>query len=89
MSYFSEIRNDYICTDIDKEDGDVIAYISIDAWRPDEEQGQVIAQVFLSTHGDIVVSHTPMSRLEEVREYIDQAIEVLKRIPLAKPSVNK
>lgn len=89
MSYFSEIRNDYICTDIDKDDGDVIAYISIDAWRPNEEEGQVIAQVFLSTHGDIVVSHTSMSRLAEVREYIEQAIEVLKKIPLAKPNAKK
>lgn len=68
ISYFAEIRNNYICTDIDKDDGDVIAYISIDAWKPNEEQGQVIAQVFLSVHGDIVVSHTPMSRLPEVRE---------------------
>lgn len=69
---FAEIRNDYASgplfdgSDIDEEG--YLGYISIDGWKSDrdDEEGQVIAAVMITPHGDVVVDwHDNGARLNE------------------------
>ena len=57
MSYWSEITNDFTETNPSPKDGDVLAVNYIDAWREAEEEGNVIAKVLLSKHGDVMVDY--------------------------------
>lgn len=71
--YWQEIRNTHFVTDADlmPEDGDIAASISIDAWKTnyDWEEGEVIAHVILTLHGDILVSyHDPVARVNEAAQ---------------------
>lgn len=81
-SPWSEIRNTYFDTTIASNEGDAMAFISIDAWRSedDAEQGSVIAQVALSKHGDVIVSYNDnLARKDEAaQESIQDAIRQLK-----------
>lgn len=57
---FSEVRTDYrtgTLFGIETRDEGYLGRISIDAWRTesDSEQGEVIAAVLMSPHGDILV----------------------------------
>ena len=74
------IRNDYFCSDILPEEGDVMASISIDGWKAGEEVGAVIARVLLSKRGDVLVDyHDPLARIdEEAQQAISEAKEQLK-----------
>lgn len=70
---FSEVVSDYLCEDFTENEGDIKAMISIDgAKTPDSEEMEVIAQVVLSTHGDILVvwvnngARTQPNVLEEI-----------------------
>lgn len=66
---WAEIRNEHFVTEADMmpDEGDILAAISIDAWKTDKdwEEGSVIAHVILSLHGDILVSyHDNVARLD-------------------------
>jgi len=58
---FSEIRHDYIWGPAVENgangDHDLLAAVSIDAWKSadDNEEGEVLANVFLTAHGDMIV----------------------------------
>lgn len=56
-SLWAEVRSDYFCTEISEIEGDALAFVSIDGWKTadDNEQGEVLAKVALSKHGDIIV----------------------------------
>lgn len=60
-SIWSEVKNTYFQTEADffEEDGDMLACITIDGYKSDDENepGEVIAKVILSKHGDILVSY--------------------------------
>lgn len=81
--YWSEVRNDYFEDGIDALEGDVLARISIDAWKTqdDNEEGCVIACVMLSKHGDVLVDYRdPVARVDEVaQEAINEAKEQLRQ----------
>ena len=70
MGYWAEIRNNYFesGSDVDRNlEGDVLATISIDAWKTmdDNEEGRVIVRVLLSNHGDILVDyHDNVARVD-------------------------
>lgn len=71
--YWAEIRNDYfeMGPDILPEEGDVLARVSIDAWKTedDNEEGCVIACVMLSKHGDVLVDYRdPVARIDEAAQ---------------------
>lgn len=69
--YWSEVRNDYFEDSIDPLEGDVLARISIDAWKTedDNEEGRVIACVMLSKHGDILVNYIDnVARVDEIAQ---------------------
>lgn len=82
--YWAEIRNDFLESgaDISAEDGDVLARISIDGWKTEEdwEEGAVIARVLLSKHGDVLVDYFDgVARIDRTaQEAIREAKEVLK-----------
>ena len=72
MSYWSEITNDFTETNPSPKDGDVLAINYIDAWREGEEEGNVIAKVLLSKHGDVMVDY-----VEGIARFDDLAQEVI------------
>lgn len=82
-SFWAEIRNDYFCNDILDEEGSLLAYITIDAWKTSDEneQGEVIACVMLTEHGDIVVDYRDKRALHDTtaQELIQDATESLKK----------
>lgn len=79
---FAEVRNDYLCESISKDEGDTLAYITIDCWKTDNdnEEGEVVATVILTKHHDIcVVWHNNGARGDEVvLENIEDAKARLK-----------
>lgn len=83
MGYWAEIRNDFFesGTEILPEEGDVLATISIDAWKTEDEneEGCVIACVMLSKHGDVLVDYRDgVARIDEAaQEAIGEAKEQL------------
>ena len=58
---FSEIRHDYIwgpaVENSPNSDHDLLPAVYIDAWKSadDNEEGEVLANVFLTAHGDMIV----------------------------------
>lgn len=87
---YQEIRCDYIWgpavenrMPFSEEDG-ILAAVSIDGWKTgkDDEQGEVIANVILTRHGDIVVDfHNNGARMNvSVLSAIKEAKEKLKGI---------
>lgn len=62
-TYWSEVSADYFESGLDlmgpSEEGTKLAQVTIDAWKTAEgdEQGEVIARVILSDHGDILVDY--------------------------------
>ena len=63
---FSEIRHDYIWGPAVENgangDHDLLAAVSIDAWKSadDNEEGEVLANVLLTAHGDMIVDFHDM-----------------------------
>lgn len=82
--YWAEIRNDFFESgaDIRAEDGDVLARISIDAWKTldDNEEGSVIACVMLSKNGDVLVDYRDgVARIDEAaQEAVREAMGELR-----------
>ena len=85
---FSEIRHDYIWGPA-VENGangghDLLAAVSIDAWKSadDNEEGEVLANVLLTAHGDMIVDfHDNGVRMHQpVLDHIRAAEETLKQI---------
>lgn len=75
---FAEVRNDYIFS----EEGNGIKLgVTIDAWETDDdnEEGEVVATVILTTHNDIaVVWHNNAARLDpECIQSIEEAKKIL------------
>lgn len=71
MSYWSEITNDFTETNPSPKDGDVLAVNYIDAWREGEEEGNVIAKVLLSKHGDVMVDYVePIARIDDLAQEV-------------------
>lgn len=83
-SYWTEIRHDF------REDspvgcGDVVAAVSVDAWRTsdDNAEGEVIARVFLTKKGDVVIdyinsiAHTDVLAQESIKETVKELREQL------------
>lgn len=71
MSYWSEITNDFTETNPSPKDGDVLAINYIDAWREGEEEGNVIAKVLLSKHGDVMVDYVePIARIDDLAQEV-------------------
>lgn len=85
---FSEIRHDYIWGPAVENgangDHDLLAAVSIDAWKSadDNEEGEVLANVFLTAHGDMIVDfHDNGVRMHQpVLDHIRAAEETLKQI---------
>lgn len=87
---FAEIRMDHIWgkavdgIPAPKEGGDLLAAISIDAWRTDDdnEPGTVLAHVLLSLHGDIIVDFhdTGIGMEQQVRSLIQEAKNELQKV---------
>lgn len=79
-THWKEIRNTHFVTeaDITPNEGDIFASICIDAWETDHdwEEGQVIAEVILSKHGDLLVSYR--NNLARVDDAAQAAIEDAK-----------
>ena len=84
MGYWAEIHNTYMETssEITPHEGDLLASISIDAWRTadEDEEGSVIARVLLSLHGDIIVDYIDQcARNDEAAQAsIEEAKEILR-----------
>lgn len=82
MSYWTHIKNDFLEVDnqISLLQGDMLARISIDAWRGDEEEGSVIAVVMLSNHGDVLVDYRDTIAMTDMmaQNAIDEAKDQLK-----------
>lgn len=85
QSHWKEIRNTHFVTDADvlPADGNIKMCICIDAWKTDHdwEEGEVIAHVILSKHGDILVSyHDNLARVDEAAQAaIEEAKEMLRK----------
>jgi hypothetical protein len=81
MSFWKEIRNDYVCEDFYEEENCKMS-ISIDGYKTidNDENGQVIARVLLTTSGDIVVVYFDYvaKNDEYAQEKIKEAIEFIK-----------
>ena len=85
---FSEIRHDYIWGPAVENgangDHDLLAAVSIDAWKSadDNEEGEVLANVLLTAHGDMIVDfHDNGVRMHQpVLDHIRAAEETLKQI---------
>ena len=80
-SYWTEIRHDF------REDspvgyGDVITAVSIDGWRTpeDDAEGEVIARVFLTKKGDVVIDYiNAIARIDVLaQEAIDETVKELR-----------
>lgn len=82
MAYWAEVRNDYFEDSIDSLEGDVLARITIDAWKTsdDNEEGKVVACVMLSKRGEVLVDyHDNVARMDEMaQEAITEAKGRLK-----------
>lgn len=82
MGFWAEVRNNYFEDSIDPLEGDVLARISIDGWKTQDENeyGHVIARVLLSKHGDVLVDyHDNVARRDEMaQKAIQEAIAELK-----------
>lgn len=82
MGFWAEVRNSYFEDSIDPLEGDVLARISIDGWKTQDENesGEVIASVLLSKHGDILVDYRDgVARRDEMaQEAIEEAKAQLK-----------
>ena len=82
MGFWAEVRNHYFEDSIDPLEGDVLARISIDGWKSQDENesGEVIACVMLSKHGDILVDYRDgVARRDEMaQEAIQEAKSQLK-----------
>lgn len=81
QSYWTEIRHDF------REDspvgyGDVITAVSIDGWRTpeDDAEGEVIARVFLTKKGDVVIDYiNAIARIDVLaQEAIDETVKELR-----------
>ena len=87
--YWTEIRHDF------REDspvgcGDVVAAVSVDAWRTsdDDAEGEVIARVFLTKKGDVVIDYINAIARTDVLAQISTpslAPTCWHRNPLTKP----
>ena len=85
---FSEIRHEYIwgpAVESGANGGhDLLAAVSIDAWKSadDNEEGEVLANVLLTAHGDMIVDfHDNGVRMHQpVLDHIRAAEETLKQI---------
>lgn len=80
-SYWTEIRHDF------REDspvgcGDVVAAVSVDAWRTsdDDAEGEVIARVFLTKKGDVVIDYINAIARTDVlaQESINETVKELR-----------
>ena len=80
-SYWTEIRHDF------REDspvgcGDVVASVSVDAWRTsdDNAEGEVIARVFLTKKGDVVIDYINAIARTDVlaQESINETVKELR-----------
>jgi len=89
MYEFGEIRHDYISGPAVEgissfDDGGVLARITIDGWRSDDdmEPGIVLAVITLNQHGDILTDYTEQRYQydEQVQEHIQDAKEELSEI---------
>ena len=98
MGYWSEIQNDYFSTDMDQKQGDMLATISIDAWHTGEDQGQVVANVLLSKHGDVLVDyhdyvamHDDMAQkaIGEARDQLREYFQELRHSERGNPDVQQ
>jgi len=86
-SFWKEIRNDYIEDENtnypDDQEGDVKRLICIDAWKSDNdnENGEVIAKVILTTHNDLCVVYVDnLARTDEyAQQMINEAKEIIKQ----------
>lgn len=78
--YWKEIQNCHFerKEDLSPEEGDMLAAVSIDAWKSDDdwEEGVVVARVMLSTHGDILVDYRDAIAMTD--EAAQSAIEEAK-----------
>lgn len=84
---FAEVKNDYIWGpagngDTDPDDGNLLAGISVDAWEPGKDQGEVVANVLLTRSGDILVDfHNNGVRMDtQVLKAIEDAKSHLQKI---------
>ncbi len=81
-SHWSEVRNTYFEKNIFPEEGEALARIAIDAWETNDPDapGEVVANVMLSNHGDILVSYNDnLARIDPAaQECIRDAREQLK-----------
>lgn len=88
MDMFAEIKNDYIWGPLveggsgDPQEGEILAGISIDGWRPNRDDGEVIANVLLTKNGDVVVDfHDNGSRMNQpVLKAIEEAKSQLQKL---------
>lgn len=77
--YWAEIRN-YFFEDFSTtkahQNGALLACISIDAWQAGKEEGEVIARVMLSRHGDVLTDyHDPVARVDAAAQSAIQEAE--------------
>lgn len=81
QSYWTEIRHDFH-EDSPAGYGDVITAVSVDGWRtPDDNaEGEVIARVFLTKNGDVVIDYINAIARTDVlaQEAIDETVKELR-----------
>ena len=81
QSYWTEIRHDFH-EDSPAGYGDVITAVSIDGWRtPDDNaEGEVIARVFLTKNGDVVIDYiNAIARTDALaQEAISETVQELR-----------
>ena len=78
-------ENDYFQTKeaFGESDGDIVASITIDGYPEDEnEPGEVIAVVYITTHGDYVVhwANRIYQWTPQVVEMVEESKKILKEI---------
>lgn len=89
MPMFAEVRNDYMCEDFTEDEGDMLAYITIDCWKTnnDAEEGVVVATVVLTKHHDICVvwhdngargDNVVLENIEDAKNRLKMYIEQIK-----------
>lgn len=81
QSYWTEIRHDFH-EDSPAGYGDVITAVSVDGWRtPDDNaEGEVIARVFLTKNGDVVIDYINAIARTDVlaQEAISETVQELR-----------
>lgn len=81
QGYWTEIRHDFH-EDSPAGYGDVITAVSIDGWRTpeDDAEGEVIARVFLTKKGDVVIDYiNAIARIDVLaQEAIDETVKELR-----------